>query len=163
VEDLEGALKKQNLTLQPGDAVVIHTGWGKLYGKDNPRYVKILPGHRVPAALWLAVKDPMLLGADNWPVEVAPNPDKATVAAGAPDRARGERHSPPREPQARRARAEGRGRIRIRDAAAEDSGRLRLHGIADRGEVAAALSAVQQDSLQASGLRGVCVGFLTCL
>jgi kynurenine formamidase len=38
--------------------------------------VKILPGHRVPAALWLAAKDPMLLGADNWPVEVAPNPDK---------------------------------------------------------------------------------------
>jgi kynurenine formamidase len=76
VEDLEGALKKQNLTLQPGDAVVIHTGWGKLYGKDNPRYVKILPGHRVPAALWLAAKDPMLLGADNWPVEVAPNTDK---------------------------------------------------------------------------------------
>jgi hypothetical protein len=73
VEDLEGALKKQNLTLQPGDAVLIHTGWGKLYGKDNPRYVKSCPGIGVPAALWLAAKDPMLLGADNWPVEVAPN------------------------------------------------------------------------------------------
>jgi kynurenine formamidase len=76
VEDLEGALKKQNLTLQPGDAVLIHTGWGKLYGKDNPRYVKSCPGIGVPAALWLAAKDPMLLGADNWPVEVSPNPDK---------------------------------------------------------------------------------------
>src|SRR5687767_3057126 len=76
VEDLEGALKKQNLTLQPGDAVVIHTGWGKLYGKDNPRYVKSCPGLGVPAAQWLIAKDPMLLGADNWPVEVAPNPDK---------------------------------------------------------------------------------------
>ena len=76
VDDLEGALKKQNLTLQPGDAVIIHTGWGKLYGKDNPRYVKSCPGIGVPAALWLAAKDPMLLGADNWPVEVAPNPDK---------------------------------------------------------------------------------------
>ena len=64
VEDLEGALKKQNLTLQPGDAVIIHTGWGKLYGKDNPRYVKSCPGIGVPAALWLAAKDPMLLGAD---------------------------------------------------------------------------------------------------
>ena len=76
VDDLEGALKKQNLTLQPGDAVIIHTGWGKLYGKDNPRYVKSCPGIGVPAAHWLATKDPMLLGADNWPVEVAPNPDK---------------------------------------------------------------------------------------
>jgi kynurenine formamidase len=76
VDDLEGALKKQNLTLQPGDAVIIHTGWGKLYGKDNARYVKSCPGIGVAAALWLATKDPMLLGADNWPVEVAPNPDK---------------------------------------------------------------------------------------
>jgi kynurenine formamidase len=76
VEDLEGALKKQNMTLQPGDAVIINTGWGKLYGKDNPRYVRSCPGIGVQAALWLAAKDPMLLGADNWPVEVAPNPDK---------------------------------------------------------------------------------------
>ena len=44
VEDLQGAMQKQGVTLQPGDAVLIHTGWGKLYGKDNPRYVKSCPG-----------------------------------------------------------------------------------------------------------------------
>jgi kynurenine formamidase len=76
VEDIEGALKKQNLTLQPGDAVLINTGWGKLWGKDNARYVKSCPGIGVKAAEWLVAKDPMLLGSDNWPVEVAPNPDK---------------------------------------------------------------------------------------
>jgi kynurenine formamidase len=75
-EDLEGALKKQNLTLQPGDAVIIHTGWGKLWAKDNARYVKSCPGIGVKAAEWLIAKDPLLLGSDNWPVEVAPNPDK---------------------------------------------------------------------------------------
>ena len=75
VEDLEGALKKQNLTLQAGDAVLINTGWGKLWAKDNARYVKSCPGIGVKAAEWLAAKDPMLLGSDNWPVEVAPNPD----------------------------------------------------------------------------------------
>lgn len=75
VEDLEGALKKQNLTLQTGDAVLIHTGWGKLYGKDNPRYVKSCPGIGIKAAQWLIAKNPILLGADNWPVEVSPNPD----------------------------------------------------------------------------------------
>lgn len=37
VDDLEGALKKENLTLQPGDAVIINTGWGKLWDKDNAR------------------------------------------------------------------------------------------------------------------------------
>jgi kynurenine formamidase len=76
VEDIEGALKKQNVSLQPGDAVIINTGWHKLYGKDNPRYVKSCPGIGVKAAEWLIAKDPMLLGSDNWPVEVAPNPDK---------------------------------------------------------------------------------------
>jgi kynurenine formamidase len=76
VEDLEGALKKQNLTLQAGDAVLIHTGWGKLYGKDNARYVKSTPGVGVAAAEWLVKQDPALVGSDNWPVEVAPNPDK---------------------------------------------------------------------------------------
>ena len=76
VEDLEGALRKQNMTLQPGDAVIINTGWGKLYGKDNPRYMKSNPGIGVKAAEWLATRDPMLMGADNTPVEVSPNPDK---------------------------------------------------------------------------------------
>jgi kynurenine formamidase len=55
--------------------VLINTGWNKLWGKDNPRYVKSCPGIGVKAAEWLATKDPMLVGSDNWPVEVAPNPD----------------------------------------------------------------------------------------
>ena len=76
VEDLEGALKKQGTTIQAGDAVLINTGWGRLYAKDNARYVKSCPGIGVKAAQWLIAKDPILLGADNWPVEVAPNPDK---------------------------------------------------------------------------------------
>jgi kynurenine formamidase len=76
VADIEGALKKQNVTLQPGDAIIINTGWGKLWGKDNARYGKSCPGIGVAAAQWLIAKDPMLLGSDNWPVEVAPNPDK---------------------------------------------------------------------------------------
>ena len=75
VQDLQDALKRQNLTLTAGDAVLIHTGWGRLYGKDNPRYVKSCPGIGIAAAEWLAKQDPMLIGADNWPVEVAPNPD----------------------------------------------------------------------------------------
>ncbi len=75
VQDLQDALKRQSLTLTPGDAVLIHTGWGRLYGKDNPRYVKSCPGIGIAAAEWIAKQDPMLIGADNWPVEVAPNPD----------------------------------------------------------------------------------------
>jgi len=82
VQDLEQALQKQNVKLQPGDAVIINTGWGKLWGKDNARYVKTCPGVGVKAAEWLVKQDPMLIGSDNWPVEVAPNPDKEVSLPG---------------------------------------------------------------------------------
>ncbi len=75
VEDLEGALKKQGTTIQAGDAIIINTGWHKLWAVDNAKYVKTCPGLGMKAAQWLISKDPVLLGADNWPVEVAPNPD----------------------------------------------------------------------------------------
>jgi kynurenine formamidase len=61
--------------LQPADAIIIHTGWGKLWGKDNARFIKSCPGIGVKAAEWLISKDPILLGSDNFPVEVSPNPD----------------------------------------------------------------------------------------
>ena len=76
VADLQQALIRQNLTLQAGDAVIIHTGWGKLWGKENARYVRGNPGIGVAAAEWLGKQDPLLLGADTPPVEVLPNPDK---------------------------------------------------------------------------------------
>jgi len=75
-QDVQAALKRQGVSIQRGDAVLIHTGWGRLWGKDNATYVKSCPGLGVGAAEWLASQDVMLLGADNWPVEVAPNPDK---------------------------------------------------------------------------------------
>ncbi len=73
--DLQAALKRQQLTLQPGDAVLIHTGWGLLWGKENARYMKANPGISSAAAEWLATQDPMLVGADTAPINVTPNPD----------------------------------------------------------------------------------------
>jgi kynurenine formamidase len=75
VADLDGAIKKQNLAFQPGDAIIIHTGWGKLWDKEQARYGKSNPGIGVKAAEFLIAKDPLLLGADTAPVEVSPNPD----------------------------------------------------------------------------------------
>jgi kynurenine formamidase len=74
-QDLQQALAEQKLMLQAGDAVLIHTGWGTLWGKDNARYQRTSPGLGTAAAEWLAKQDPMLVGADNGAVEVAPNPD----------------------------------------------------------------------------------------
>ncbi|MBI3046939.1 MAG: cyclase family protein [Acidobacteria bacterium] len=75
VADLQQALKRQQLSLQPGDAVIIHTGWGRLWGKQNDRYMKANPGLGAAAAEWLAKQDPMLVGADTAPINVTPNPD----------------------------------------------------------------------------------------
>lgn len=75
-QDLQETLAAQRLTLQPGDAVLIHTGWGTLWGKDNARYQRAGPGIGTAAAEWLARQDPMLVGADNPAVEISPNPDR---------------------------------------------------------------------------------------
>ena len=73
--DLQEALRRQNITLQPGDAVIVNTGWGRLWGKDNARYMRANPGLGVAAAEWLARQDPMLVGMDTAPVNVTPSPD----------------------------------------------------------------------------------------
>jgi kynurenine formamidase len=76
VAEIESALARQKVTLQPGDAVLFHTGWGRLWGVDNARYAARSPGIGVAAAEWLASQDVMLIGSDTGPVEVMPNPDK---------------------------------------------------------------------------------------
>ena len=77
VADLEQALHKQGTKLEPGDAVLIYTGWSRHWGVDNKLYTSGCPGIGVAAAEWLIKQDPMLLGSDNWPVEVTPTPDKS--------------------------------------------------------------------------------------
>ena len=74
-EDLQQALDRQGVALEPGDAVLIHTGWGVLWDTDGERFMAGNPGIGVAAAEWLVEQDPMLLGSDNQPVEVSPTPD----------------------------------------------------------------------------------------
>ena len=73
-QDLQSALQRQKLTLEPGDAVIIHTGFGRLWGKDNIRYYRTQPGLGVAAAEWLVRQNPMIVGSDTCCVEVNPNP-----------------------------------------------------------------------------------------
>jgi len=73
--DLQAALASQGVSLEPGDAVLIRTGWSRHWAPNNADYYKVAPGIGIEAAEWLTTQDPMLIGADNWPVEVAPNPD----------------------------------------------------------------------------------------
>lgn len=72
-EDLQQALAKANQKLQPGDAVIIRTGWSKLMGKENQRYGSVNPGIGIAAGEWLVTQQPMMIAADNCCVEVRPS------------------------------------------------------------------------------------------
>jgi kynurenine formamidase len=72
-DDLRQALARVSMQLEPGDAVVIRTGWSKLMGKDNQRYGTANAGIGIAAAQWLVAQDPMLIAADNCCVEVRPS------------------------------------------------------------------------------------------
>ncbi len=75
-QDLQEAMRKQGTQIGEGDAVLIRTGWGLLWGKDNAKFVSGEPGIDVAAAQWLVKQNVMLVGSDNFGVEIMPNPDK---------------------------------------------------------------------------------------
>jgi kynurenine formamidase len=78
-EDLQQALAKEKVTLQPGDAVMINTGWGKQYttnANDKERYLKTTPGIGIGAGEWLIKQNPMIVGTDTCCVEVRPYPEQ---------------------------------------------------------------------------------------
>jgi len=74
-DDLQQALAKEKMMLEPGDAVMINTGWAKQYTvKDKDKYLKSSPGIGIEAGEWLIKQNPMLVGTDTCCVEVRPYP-----------------------------------------------------------------------------------------
>lgn len=73
--DVKGALAKQNLELHAGDAVLIHTGWGSLYGKNNARFLDGEPGVGIEAVHWLYDQHIAITGADTWSYGPVPGED----------------------------------------------------------------------------------------
>jgi kynurenine formamidase len=78
--DLQGALQRERVEIRPGDMVLLHTGWGGLWMKDNARFVENAPGIGIGAAQFLADKEVVVVGSDTWGVEVMPNPDSSLSA-----------------------------------------------------------------------------------
>ena len=71
-KDLQDALKKQRVGLEPGDVVVIRTGQAEFY-QDANHYLDNYPGISLDAVKWLIEdQDIMLLGADNLSFEAFP-------------------------------------------------------------------------------------------
>ncbi len=78
-DDLQAGLKMYNVTLREGDAVFINTGWGDLFKQfpaQNALYNASEPGISKSAGAWLASQKVVLVGVDNWAVEVIPSEDK---------------------------------------------------------------------------------------
>lgn len=72
-DDLARAAEAAGVTLRPGDAVLLHTGWLEQAGGDTPRYFGGEPGIDLSAAEWLASAGVAVVGADNYAVEVQPS------------------------------------------------------------------------------------------
>lgn len=65
-DDATAALARAGLTVERGDAVLFHTGWGELWGNDNERYVTGEPGPGRALARWLVDHGVAVTGCDTW-------------------------------------------------------------------------------------------------
>ena len=75
-QDLQACVDRDHLEIHPGDVVMIHTGHGALWMKDNPTYNDGEPGLGMAAARWLTDKKITLIGCDNWAIECVPPEDR---------------------------------------------------------------------------------------
>ncbi|MGH8727133.1 MAG: cyclase family protein [Burkholderiales bacterium] len=74
-EDAEGALRRQGIEIRPGDAVLIHTGWGGLWGQDNEQFLSGEPGPGLALINWLYDNRIAITGADTWSYGPVPGED----------------------------------------------------------------------------------------
>jgi len=75
-EDLQETLKKENVTVGEGDVVLIRTGHGQLWMKDNAAFNSGEPGIGMDAGQWLCDQKITLVGGDTWATEVVPSEKK---------------------------------------------------------------------------------------
>jgi kynurenine formamidase len=73
--DLEQALKAQGLDVGEGDVILIRTGHGRLWMKDNAEFSAGEPGIGMDAGRWLAGRKITLVGTDTWATEAVPHED----------------------------------------------------------------------------------------
>lgn len=72
-DELKSVLKAERVDIQPGDVVLVRTGWARYWGTDNDRYMLGgCPGISLDAAKWLADSGVIAVGADQAAVEVWP-------------------------------------------------------------------------------------------
>ena len=73
--DVERALAPAGLSVAPGDAMLVHTGWGTLWDSDPARYTTGEPGPGLALGTWLAERRVALTGCDTWSYGPVPAED----------------------------------------------------------------------------------------
>jgi kynurenine formamidase len=71
-KEIDEQAKRQGVEIKKGDVVLFHTGWQEIEGKDNKRFLAGEPGLGKDGALYLASKEVIAVGADQWALEVIP-------------------------------------------------------------------------------------------
>jgi hypothetical protein len=72
-DELASCLKAAKLEIQEGNVVLIRTGHGKLWMKDNQTYGAGEPGIGLAAAKYLTDRKVSMIGADTWAIEAVPH------------------------------------------------------------------------------------------
>lgn len=79
-KDLEAAEQRQGLRVEAGTILLIRTGWLDVFRSQGPRaYFATSPGIGMAVARWLAERDVVAVGADNFAVEVIPTESGVTA------------------------------------------------------------------------------------
>lgn len=69
-KDISDYISRRNVTIRKGDGIFFRTGYGKLWMKDNEKYMGDAPGPGEEAARWLLKNHAGITGADTSPYEV---------------------------------------------------------------------------------------------
>ena len=73
LEDLKGAINAQNIVVEKGDVVLMHTGWtDAMFESDPASWGSGAPGITPEIAEYLASKEVLAVGADTWSLDVVP-------------------------------------------------------------------------------------------
>lgn len=75
IDDVQAALARQGITLAAGDVVLLHTGWGSLWGKDNALFLSGEPGPGLALIEWLYRQRIAAVGTDSWSIGPVPGED----------------------------------------------------------------------------------------
>ena len=83
-DDLDAAVARQDVTIRPGDVVLLHTGWGRHFD-EGALFVGAdtgTPGVAADGATWLAEREPFAVGAETIAFErTAPGAGHAVLPA----------------------------------------------------------------------------------